>query len=122
MNIKPIRTEADYDSALERLNEIFDAEPGTDEDDELEILFVLVEDYEKRHFPMEDPDPVEFIHYLMELRGVSQKDLAVLLNSRSRASEILNRKRPLTLNQIRKISAAWSVPVNSLTKDYELVK
>ena len=122
MEIKPIKTEADYDSTMERIDAIFDAEPGTDEGDELDILFLLVEDYEKIHYPIEKPDPIEFIKYLMELRGVGQNDLALLLKSRSRASEILNRRRPLTLDQIRKISDAWDVPVDSLARVYELAK
>ena len=122
MEIKPIKTEADYDSTMERIDAIFDAEPGTDEGDELDILTLLVEDYEKIHYPIEKPDPIEFIKYLMELRGVGQNDLALLLKSRSRASEILNRRRALTLDQIRKISDAWDVPVDSLARVYELAK
>ena len=122
MEIKPIKTEADYDSTMERVDAIFDAEPGTDEGDELDILVLLVEDYEKIHYPIEKPDPIEFIKYLMELRGVGQNDLALLLKSRSRASEILNRRRALTLDQIRKISDAWDVPVDSLARVYELAK
>ena len=122
MDIRPVKTKADYDSALKRINVIFDAEPGTDESDELEILTLLVMDYEKHHYPIKEPDPVEFIKYLMELRGIGQNDLATLLNSRSRASEILNRKRPLTLDQIRRISAAWNVPVELLARVYELAE
>ena len=120
MEIKPIKTEADYDSTLERIYAIFEAKPGTDEGDELDILTLLVENYERIHYPMEKPDPIEFIKYLMELRGVGQNELASLLNSRSRASEILNRRRPLTLAQIRKISNAWNVPVESMISEYEL--
>ena len=120
MEIKPIKTEADYDSTLERIYAIFEAKPDTDEGDELDILTLLVENYERIHYPMEKPDPIEFIKYLMELRGVGQNELASLLNSRSRASEILNRRRPLTLAQIRKISNAWDVPVESMISEYEL--
>ena len=120
MEIKPIKTEADYDSTLERIYAIFEAKPDTDEGDELDILTLLVENYERIHYPMEKPDPIEFIKYLMELRGVGQNELASLLNSRSRASEILNRRRPLTLAQIRKISNAWNVPVESMISEYEL--
>ena len=120
MEIKPIKTEADYDSTLERIYAIFEAKPDTDEGDELDILTLLVENYESIHYPMEKPDPIEFIKYLMELRGVGQNELASLLNSRSRASEILNRRRPLTLAQIRKISNAWNVPVESMISEYEL--
>jgi HTH-type transcriptional regulator/antitoxin HigA len=120
MNVKPIRCEADYEAALERIHAIFEAEPGTDEGDELDVLTLLVERYEEQHYPIEPPDPIDFLAYLMELRGVGQAELARLLGSRSRASEILNRKRPLTLGQIRKINAAWQVPVEALVREYEL--
>jgi antitoxin component HigA of HigAB toxin-antitoxin module len=120
MNIKPIRSEADYEAALKRIHAIFGAPPGTDKGDELDVLTVLVERYEELHYPIEPPDPIEFLEYLMELRGAKQAELAKLLGSRSRASEILNRKRPLTLDQIRKISAAWQVPIEPLIREYEL--
>jgi len=120
MDIKPIRTELEYDTVLSRVDEIFGAEPGTDEGDELDVLFLLVEDYERKHFPIEPLDPVDFIKYTMEMRGIGQRELASLLNSRSRASEILNRKRPLNLEQIRKISAAWNVPAEAMVREYEL--
>lgn len=120
MNIKPIRNEADYEAALERIHAIFGAQPDSDEGDELDILMLLVERYEELHYPIETPDPIEFLEYLMQLRGAGQPELARLLGSRSRASEILNRKRPLTLDQIRKISAAWQVPVEPLIREYEL--
>jgi HTH-type transcriptional regulator/antitoxin HigA len=122
VKIKPIKTDADYHSTMERIDTIFDAEPGTEEGDELDVLTLLVENYEKIHYPIEKPDPIEFIKYLMELRGIGQNDLALLLNSRSRASEILNRRRALTLDQIRKISDAWDVPVDSLARVYELAE
>ena len=120
MNIKPIRNEADHEAALQRIEAIFGAEPGTDDGDELDILLVLVERFEELHYPIDAPDPIEFLEYLMELHGARQPDLARLLGSRSRASEILNRKRPLTLDQIRKICAAWQVPVEPLIREYEL--
>jgi HTH-type transcriptional regulator/antitoxin HigA len=120
MEIKPIRTEDDYDAMLARIDTIFDAEPGTEESDELDILFLIVEEYERKHYPIEPLNPVEFIKCTMELRGVGQKELAELLNSRSRASEILNRKRPLSLDQIRKIAAAWNVPAEAMISEYEL--
>jgi len=120
MDIKPIRTERDYDAMLLRIDAIFDAEPGTEEGDELDVLFLIVEEYERNHYPIEPLDPVDFIKCTMDLRGVGQKELAELLNSRSRASEILNRKRPLTLDQIRKIAGAWNVPAEAMISDYQL--
>ena len=120
MNIKPIHSEKDYDAMLARIESLFDAEPGTAESDELDVLFLIVEDYESKRYPIEPLDPVDFIKYTMELRGEGQKELSKLLNSRSRASEILNRKRPLTLDQIRTISRAWNVPAEAMIQEYEL--
>ena len=120
MEIKPIRTEDDYEVMLARIYAIFDAEPGTEDGDELDVLFLIVEEYERKHYPIEPLDPVEFIKCTMELRGIGQNELAVLLNSRSRASEILNRKRPLSLDQIRKIAVAWNVPAEAMISEYEL--
>ena len=120
MEIKPIKTEADYDSTMERIDAIFDAKPDTEQADELDILCLIIEEYERKHYPIEPLDPVDFIKCTMELRGVGQKELAELLNSRSRASEILNRKRPLSLDQIRKIAKAWNVPVEAMVSEYEL--
>ena len=120
MEIKPIKTEADYDSTMERVDAIFDAKPDTEQADELDILCLIIEEYERKHYPIEPLDPVDFIKCTMELRGVGQKELAELLNSRSRASEILNRKRPLSLDHIRKIAKAWNVPVEAMVSEYEL--
>ena len=120
MEIKPIRTEDDYEEMLARIDAIFDAEPDTEEGDELDVLFLIVEEYERKHHPIEPLDPIEFIRCTMELRGVGQKELAKLLCSRSRASEILNRKRPLSLEHIRKIAVAWNVPAEAMISEYEL--
>ena len=120
IKVSPIRTSADYKAALDRINSLMDAEPETPEGDELDILVTLVEVYEKAFFPIESPDPVEFIKNVMEFRGLSQNALAEILNSRSRASEILGRKRPLTLSQIRRISHEWHVPSDPLITEYPL--
>ena len=120
MKIKPIHSEKDYDAMLALIESLFDAEPGTAESDELDVLFLIVEDYERKRYPIEPLDPVDFIKFTMELRGEGQKELSKLLNSRSRASEILNRKRPLTLDQIRTISRAWNVPAEAMIQEYEL--
>ena len=120
MNIKPIRTDADYQAALVRIDALMDAEAGTAEGDELDVLATLVVAYEEKHFPIEEPDPVEFIKNMLEFRGEDQSALALLLRSRPRASEILNRKRKLTLSQVRRISNAWGVPTDPLVRDYEL--
>lgn len=120
MNIAPIHSDADHELALKRIDSLMDAEHGTPEGDELEVLTTLVEAYESTRFPVGVPDPVEFIKNAMEFMGVGQNALAEILNSRSRASEILNRRRPLTLDQIRRITAHWRVPSDALISEYEL--
>lgn len=120
MIIKPIHSEADHAAALDRIEALMDAEAGTPEGDELDILATLVEVYEQRHYPMEAPDPVEFIKNVMEFQGIDQAEFGRLLRSRSRASEILNRRRPLNLSQIRQITNAWKVPADPLIREYEL--
>ena len=120
MNIKPIHSEAAYVASLNRIDALMDAKPGTPEGDELDILVTLVEVYEQRHYPIEAPDPIEFIKNVMEFLGIDQAGLGKLLKSRPRASEILNRRRPLTLGQIRQISSAWNVPADPLIKEYDV--
>jgi HTH-type transcriptional regulator/antitoxin HigA len=121
MNIKPIHSEADYLESLARIEALMDAKPGTPEGDELDILATLVQAYEENHFPVEAPDPVEFIKNVMEFLGLEQAEFGRLLQSRPRASEILNRRRQLTLGQIRQITNAWKVPADPLIREYELV-
>ena len=120
MSILPIKNMAGYEAALERIHELMDAELNTPEGDELEVLALVVEAYENTHYPIDTPDPIDFLKDVMEFQGYTQKDLAQLLNSRPRASEILNRQRPLTLSMIRKISHAWQVPTGPLVRDYRL--
>ena len=113
-----IKTNEDYNSALRRLEKIFDAEPGTKEGDELELLALLIEDYEDRHYPIGPPDPVEAIKFRMEQLGLKQKDLGDILGLKSRASEILNKKRKLTLKMIRAINRELRIPTEILIKEY----
>jgi HTH-type transcriptional regulator / antitoxin HigA len=117
MKIRPIHTEKDYESALSRIEEIFDARPGTQEGDELEILGILVDEYEKKHFPIETPKPVEAIKFRMEQLGMEQKDLAKLLGSKSRASEILSGKRSLSLRQIKILYRKLGIPAEILIQE-----
>ena len=120
MDIRPLQNEADYEAMLSRVDGLMNAEPGTREGDELEVLTMLIERYEQKHHSIEAPDPVEFLKNTMEFRGIGQNGLALVLGSRSRASEILNRRRPLTLDQIRKITSAWQVPSDALIGQYEV--
>ena len=110
----PIRTEADHSAALARIEALWDAKPGTPEDDEFEALSILVAAYEDKHWPILPPDPVEAIEFHMEQNGFRQKDLAAVLGSKSRASEVLKRRRSLSVRMIRQIHAAWSIPLKSL--------
>lgn len=118
MHLKLIKTEQDYQQALVRLEKIFDANPGSKEGDELEILGILIEKYENEYFPIELPDPIEAIKFRMEQLNYSQNDLADIIGLKSRASEILNRKRKLTLDMIRKISEKMHISSEVLIQAY----
>ncbi|TDW49753.1 HTH-type transcriptional regulator/antitoxin HigA [Flavobacterium sp. 270] len=121
MEIKPIKTEEDYDFALERVNVLFDAKPNTEEGDELDILVTLIEKYEKIHYPIPEPDPIEAIKFVMEQRGLTDADLGILLNSRSRVTEIFKKKRALTIKQIRVLTKELQIPASILIKEYSLI-
>jgi HTH-type transcriptional regulator/antitoxin HigA len=118
MKLKPIKTEQDYELALKHLDKIFDAQPGTKEGDELEILALIIEDYEDKNYPIESPDPIEAIKFRMEQMGMNQADLAKIIGHKSRASEILNKKRKLTLSMIRKLNQKLNISTEVLVKEY----
>lgn len=118
MTIKPIKTKKDYQAAMNRLDVIFDAKPGTPEGDELEVLGILVDKYEQEHFPIGYPDPIEAIKFRMEQLGYSQSDLAKVVGLKSRASEILSKKRKLTLEMIRQLHQALGIPTDVLIQSY----
>lgn len=118
MNIKPIKNEDDYNEALERLEVIFDAAEGTAESDELQILGMLIENYENEHFAIDLPDPIEAIKFRMEQLGYTQADLAGIIGLKSRASEILNRKRKLSLTMIRQLHEKLNIPTDVLIQAY----
>jgi HTH-type transcriptional regulator/antitoxin HigA len=118
MSIKPIKTEQEYDQAMARLEEIFDARKGSPEGDELEVLVMFIENYENEHFPIGFPDPIEAIKFRMEQLGYNQTDLAKIIGLKSRTSEILNRKRKLTLDIIRKLHDKLNIPTDVLIQAY----
>lgn len=118
MNIKPIKTKKDYNQALARLEVIFDAKKGTTKGDELEILGMLIDSYENEIFPIGFPDPIEAIKFRMEQLGFNQNDLANVIGLKSRASEILNRKRKLSLEMIRQIHDRLNIPTEVLIQAY----
>ena len=122
MDIKPIRTETDYQKALERLEIIFDAKIGTQESDEADVLGLLIDEYEKKHYPIEAPDPIEAIKIRMEEMHLKQVDLIKEIGGKSRVSEILNRKRKLTVDMIRNLAARLNLSAGLLIRDYRLTK
>lgn len=119
MHIKPIKTEKDYSSTLLRIEALMSAKPNTPQMDELEVLSTLVEVYEEQFYKIESPDPIEAIKFRMEQEGLKQKDLVAIVGSKSRVSEILNRKRKLTLEMIRNLNKVLHIPVESLLLDYK---
>jgi HTH-type transcriptional regulator / antitoxin HigA len=121
VNIRPIRTDEDYEAACRRIDEIFHAEPDSPEDDELEILVTLVDAYEEEHFPIGMPDPIEAIRIRMDDLGLTRKHLMEHLGKSSgRISDILNRRRPLTLGDVRTLSKLLHIPTEVLTQEYPL--
>jgi HTH-type transcriptional regulator/antitoxin HigA len=121
MEIKPIKTEKDYDKALERLELIFDASINSKEGDEAEILSLLIENYETKHYAIESPDPIEAIKIRMEEMNLKQKDLIGVIGGKSRVSEILNKKKRLTVEMIRKLEHVLSISASVLVNNYPLV-
>lgn len=118
MTLRVIKTEKDYQKALKRLELIFDAKKGSKDGDELELLSLLIDNYEKEKYPIDLPDPIEAIKFRMEQLGYKQKDLAEAMGLKSRVSEILNRKRKLTLDMIRKLHDVLGIPTEVLVKEY----
>jgi HTH-type transcriptional regulator/antitoxin HigA len=118
MDIRPIRTEAEYQATLAEIERLFDAAPGTPEADRLDVLTTLVEAYEEQHFHIPTPDPVEAIRYYMEARGLSHRDLEPYLGSRARVAEVLNRKHPLSLAMIRRLHAGLGISADVLIQPY----
>lgn len=121
MNLKPIKTKTDYQAALKRLEIIFDAPSGSLESDQADILALMIDDYEKKHFPIDAPDPIEAIKIRMEELQLKQVDLITVIGGKSRVSEILNRKRKLSVDMIRKLALKLNLSADLLIRDYELV-
>jgi HTH-type transcriptional regulator/antitoxin HigA len=118
--IKPVRTEVDYERALRDIESLMDARQGTREGDELDVLATLVEAYEAEHHAIEDPDPIALIEFAMEQRGAERVDLEPMIGTRGRVSEVLTRKRALSLSMIRKLNAEWKLPAEVLVRSYSL--
>jgi HTH-type transcriptional regulator/antitoxin HigA len=119
MDIRPIRTETDYRAALDEVERLWEAEPGTLEGDSVEVLSTLIEAYEAVHHPIAPPDPVAAITFMMEQKGLTRRDLEPAIGSRGRVSEVLTRKRPLTLPMVRALSRLLDIPLEVLAQPYE---
>ena len=117
MEPKVIKTEAEYEAALARVAELMDAQPGSPDEQDLELFALLVEQYEQEHFPIAPPDPVEAILFRMEQEGLTRKDLAAYIGSPSKVSEVLNRKRPLSLSMIRALHKGLGIPADILVQE-----
>ncbi|MBI5919159.1 MAG: transcriptional regulator [Nitrosomonadales bacterium] len=120
MELKPIRTETEYRTALAEIERLFDVPEDTPDADRLEVLVLLVENYEAAHYPIAAPDPIEFLLYVMENRGMVRKDLEPFIGTRGRVAEVLNRARPLSLAMIRQLSDGLKIPAALLIQPYEL--
>jgi len=119
MELRPIRTQADYKAALKTISSLLDAPEGSKEAGMLEVLSVLVEAYEEEHHPVDPPDPIEAIKFRMEQMGLARRDLEPYLGSRARVSEVLNRKRPLSVEMIRRLNAGLGIPAEILIRPYK---
>jgi HTH-type transcriptional regulator/antitoxin HigA len=121
MNIKPIKTDTDYIESLQSVENLMGAKINTPEGDNLDVLVTLIEAYEEKHHPVQPPEPVEAIVHQMESQGFSRKDLIPFFGSRARVSEILNKKRSLSINMIRKLQKGLGISAEILIKPYNLI-
>ena len=120
MELKPIRNKKERQAALKEIETLWSAKDGSPAADRLEVLSLLVERYEQEHFPIPDPDPVDFLHYVMVSRGLARKDIEPYIGSRARVAEVLNRVRPLSLEMIRSLAEGLKIPADVLVQRYKL--
>jgi HTH-type transcriptional regulator / antitoxin HigA len=121
IEVSVIRNDIDYKKALKRIGELLNSEPGSQEFEELELLTILIDDYENQSFTINEPDPISIIYFVMEQRGLKQIDLVGILGEKTTVSKVLNRKRPLTLEMVRNFSKEFHIPADLLIQEYELV-
>ena len=122
MDVRPIKTRRDYLAALKEIEDFWNAPAGSREADRLEVLALLIQAYEAKHFPIPDPDPIDFLLHVMEARARNRKDLEPYIGSRARVAEVLNRVRPLTLEMIRRLSEGLNIPADVLVRRYEVTQ
>jgi len=120
MELKPIHTKKDYQAALAEIERLWNAPAKSSDADKLDIFTLLVQNYESIHYPIADPDPIEFISHVMESRGLTRKDMEPYIGARGRVADILNRTRPLTLDMIRRLTFNLKLPAEVLVKPYQL--
>ncbi len=120
MDIKPIKTKADYKVALVEIEDLMNAEPDTPEGDRLDVLTTLVEAWEEKHHRIEEPDPIEAILHRMEALGLNRRELEPMIGTRARVSEVLSRKRPLTIHMIRRLNKGMRIPAEVLIRPYDI--
>ena len=120
MTLRPIRTKREHQAALREIEALWEAPSGSPEADRLEVLTLLVEAYERKQYPIEAPDPIDFVLFVMEARAMTRKDLEPYIGSRARVAEVLNRVRPLTLEMIRRLASGLKLPADVLIRGYEL--
>ena len=120
MKLRPIRTKREHQAALDEVDALWNAPQGSPAADRLEVLVLLIEAYEREHYPIADPDPIDFLRHVIEARDLSRKDLEPFIGSRARVAEVLNRVRPLTLDMIRRLAAGLKIPADVLVRDYKL--
>jgi HTH-type transcriptional regulator/antitoxin HigA len=122
MEIKPVKTKKDYAAALKEVERLFDAKPGTADGDRFEVLTALINVYEEKHHAVPLPNPIDAIQYYMESRGLTRRDLEKYIGSRARVSEVLNRKRAITMEMIRNLHTGLGIPAEVLIQPYRTVK
>lgn len=122
MDVRPIKTRRDHLAALKEIEDLWNAPTGSREADRVEVLALLIQAYEAKHFPIPDPDPIDFLLHVMEARGLNRKDLEPYIGSRARVAEVLNRVRPLTLEMIRRLSEGLNLPADVLVRRYEVTQ
>ena len=120
MQLRPIRTQREHQAALKEAEALWDAPESSPKADRLEVLTLLIEAYEREHYPIDDPDPIDLLHHLMEARGLVRKDLEPFIGSRARVAEVLNRVRPLSLEMIRQLACRLNLPADILIRGYDL--
>ena len=122
MELRPIRTKREYNLAMNEAEALWDAPARSAEADRLEVMTLLIQEYEREHYPIPDPEPIDFLLHVMEARGLTRKELEPFLGSRARVAEVLNRVRPLSLEMIRRLSTGLGIPAEVLIQPYDVTR